>query len=195
MSRGPSTIDIKCNCGKFQARAEIDPKVGNHLVCTCNSCQKYMHKLGRDDLLDHHGGTTLFQMAPQKVTFVSGTEDLKCMKLSPNGLLRWYAGCCKTPIANTVKQAKMPFVGIPTIAFGFKDGKAGASTLGPVRESVWGLHAKNGRPDGSRDKASFGFMMRSMRLLLRAMIVHRGEPSPFFDNSGNPICEPELAPR
>ncbi len=33
------------------------------------------------------------------------------MRLTPMGLLRWYAGCCNTPIGNMV-SARVPFIGI-----------------------------------------------------------------------------------
>ena len=34
------------------------------------------------------------------------------MRLAGKGLLRWYAGCCNTPIGNTLDNFKISFVGL-----------------------------------------------------------------------------------
>jgi hypothetical protein len=34
------------------------------------------------------------------------------MSLSPRGLYRWYATCCRTPIGNTPRDPKTPYVGL-----------------------------------------------------------------------------------
>jgi hypothetical protein len=39
---------------------------------------------------------------------------LRLMRLSEKGLLRWYAGCCDTPLFNTMATPKVPFVGVLT---------------------------------------------------------------------------------
>ena len=71
----------------------------NQVVCYCKDCQMYALFLGREsDILDEHGGTHVLQLLPKNVAFTQGTEALACVRLSENGLLRWYASCCKTPI-------------------------------------------------------------------------------------------------
>jgi hypothetical protein len=46
------------------------------------------------------------------VTFTQGTEALACMRLTDKGMVRWYAGCCKTPIGNTLENYKISFIGL-----------------------------------------------------------------------------------
>jgi hypothetical protein len=50
--------------------------------------------------------------APRFVQFTAGTEQLQCMSLGPRGLLRWYAGCCRTPIGNIPRNPKLSYVGL-----------------------------------------------------------------------------------
>lgn len=46
------------------------------------------------------------------VSFTSGIEHLACLSLTEKGLLRWYAKCCNTPICNTARNWKVPYVGL-----------------------------------------------------------------------------------
>ena len=46
------------------------------------------------------------------VSFTSGIEHLACLSLTQKGLLRWYAKCCNTPICNTARNWKVPYVGL-----------------------------------------------------------------------------------
>ena len=48
----------------------------------------------------------------QHVSFTSGIEHLACLSLTEKGLLRWYAKCCNTPICNTARNWKVPYVGM-----------------------------------------------------------------------------------
>jgi hypothetical protein len=43
-------------------------------------------------------------------------ERIVGLRLTPNGLYRWYASCCKTPLGNTLGPA-IPFVGIVARTF------------------------------------------------------------------------------
>ena len=56
--------------------------------------------LERPDVLDPAGGTDIFQMPSGCVKLTAGMDALRCLRLS-NKVLRWYADCCRTPIANT----------------------------------------------------------------------------------------------
>ena len=69
--------------------------------------------MGRsDEVLDAAGGTDIVQTLPKYVEFTDGIDALACMRLTENGLLRWYAECCRTPIANTMANFKLSFVGL-----------------------------------------------------------------------------------
>lgn len=62
--------------------------------------------------MDARGGSDIVQTLPKNVTFTQGTDVLACLRLTDKGMLRWYAGCCKTPIGNTLENYKVSFVGL-----------------------------------------------------------------------------------
>ena len=94
------TYSIRCKCGKLKGKFKQTTDI-NKCVCYCADCQAFAHFLNRNEILDKLGGTNILQTIPKNVTFTEGTENLACMRLTPNGLLRWYAACCNTPIGNT----------------------------------------------------------------------------------------------
>jgi Family of unknown function (DUF6151) len=95
------THSISCHCGKLKGTLNRNQEV-NRCVCYCADCQAFARFLKREhDILDEMGGTSIIQTIPANVTFTEGTEHLTCMRLTTNGLLRWYAACCNTPIGNT----------------------------------------------------------------------------------------------
>jgi hypothetical protein len=54
---------------------------------------------------------------------------LRCLSLSEKGLLRWYAGCCGTALANTPRNPRIANVGLMhTCITGSLE-----SSFGPVR--------------------------------------------------------------
>ena len=73
------------------------------MLCYCSDCQAYLHYLDRADLLDAHGGSDVVQVAPSSLTFTQGEQHIKGLRLTETGLYRWYAGCCHTPLGNTMK--------------------------------------------------------------------------------------------
>jgi hypothetical protein len=105
-------IHLRCRCGKLQG--ELDPGgVAARAVCYCKDCQAFARFLGREgELLDAAGGTEVAASLPGAVRFTNGLEHLGCMSLSPRGLYRWYATCCRTPIGNTPRDPKTPYVGL-----------------------------------------------------------------------------------
>ena len=102
-------VPLKCSCGSVQGVArDVSPKTGNRLVCMCDDCQAYAHHLGRaEHILDRNGGTEVFQLTPSQLTLTEGREHLRCLRLKEKGLMRWYAGCCNTPVANTLASPGM----------------------------------------------------------------------------------------
>jgi hypothetical protein len=85
----------------------------NRAICYCRDCQAFAHFLGRPtEILDERGGSDIVQILPKYLTFTQGTEALACMRLTPKGLFRWYAGCCNTPIGNTLGTPKVSFIGL-----------------------------------------------------------------------------------
>jgi Family of unknown function (DUF6151) len=95
------------------ARA-VSPSTGFRFVCYCEDCQAFARFLERPDILDTAGGTDIF-----------------CLRLSRK-VLRWYADCCRIPIANTATGPRFPVVAlIHSIIDCAADGRSRDALLGP----------------------------------------------------------------
>lgn len=186
-------IPLRCNCGSVRGTATgIHPEDGNRIICLCDDCQAYLVHLGREELLDAHGGTDLFQMASGQIRITEGKEHVRCLRLSGKGLLRWYAGCCNTPIGNTLATPGLPFVGL---VHAFMDhaahGKTRDEALGPVLVAVQSKFAVNGTPPNAHPSAPLGYIARTARLFLTWKLRGKGKGSPFFDaETGAPSVAP-----
>lgn len=188
-------ISLRCTCGSVTGIAtDVEPDRGNRLVCMCDDCQTYAHWLDRADaILDPNGGTDVFQLTPAQVRITGGREHIRCMRLSPKGLMRWYAGCCNTPIANTLDRPRLPFLGMPHT---FMDHAAGGRSrdedLGPVLARIQARFGKPPLPADAYPRAPFGLILRSIRQLLRGKLAGAHTPSPVFDDAGKAIVEPTV---
>ena len=193
----PSEFDIRCSCGSMQGRAVAGKgHRGNRLVCYCDDCQSFAHFLERaGDVLDRHGGTEIYQMSPADVAFVSGGEHLAAVRLRPKGLLRWYAGCCNTPIGNTLATPNLPFVGvINACAHAGPDGRPLGDVQGPVKGRIMGRFATGDR-DGldAHNAIPPSMMARFMWNMLRWRFRRDRRSTPFFDaGTGQPVVEPRV---
>ncbi len=191
----PNSVPLKCRCGKI--RGSIEPAGtdgGRQVVCMCIDCQTYARWLGEpDELLDEVGGTEIYQTTPARVKIHEGREQIRCVRLSPKGTLRFYAGCCRTPLANMGVPAGLPFAGIPVRFIDLEGaGRSREQVLGPVTVRLNAKHATGDAPEGSHDgvpksmlfTASFGMMWDRLR----------GEhlPNAFRTDDGQPIHEPEV---
>jgi len=114
-----TAIPLKCQCGAVTGEVRnVTPKYGSRLVCHCSSCQAFANHIGAGEpTLDAQGGSDIYQTNPAQITFDTGAEHLKCLRLTPKGTIRWYTGCCQTPIGNTV-SVKFPFIGMITTIMG-----------------------------------------------------------------------------
>lgn len=170
-------------------RGEIEPdKVYARATCYCRDCQAFARTLQREDALDAEGGTDIVAMLPAGVRFTTGIEQLACLSLSPKGLLRWYARCCDTPIANTPRDPKMPYVGILGHC-------ANPSALTrAVGASRIALNAKSARGEvASTPLRTFLGVVRIMRGVLVARLSRRHRDNPFFiADPPQPIAEPRV---
>lgn len=182
------SLTFSCSCGATEWQV-AQPETGTHLLCYCADCQTFPRHLGAD-ILTGCGGTELFQVAPSQVTFTRGAENLRLLKLSPKGLSRWYTGCCKTPVANTLASAKLPFVSLMTAPFAGE-----ASALGPVRAHVNTVYAKGpGKP--ARDSGLRRVLWDFAKRLLGERLSGRWKATPFFaPPDWTPAAEPEILTR
>jgi hypothetical protein len=189
-------ISLKCQCGAMRGIAtEIAPEKSNRVVCMCGDCQAFAHFLGKaDSVLDKNGGTDIFAVAPCNLQITQGREHLKCVRLFEKGLCRWYAGCCNTPIANTMPFARMPFAGVVhSIMDHAGDGETRDQALGPIRARIYGMSGIGALPADTHQTAPPSMILRVMRFLLVGFIAGRHTPSPFFDsNTGKPVVQPKV---
>lgn len=168
-----------CTCAKMRWRIAADAP-GTHLVCYCADCQtaaRFLdHRIAR---LDSEGGSEIFQTLPAHFEFETGREHLAVLRLSPKGLLRWHAGCCGTPIANTLATPTLPFVGaiLPP----------GTEGYGPVTALVNTV----GTAGHIRETGVLGAHLSIMGRILRAWLLGK-RGSPFFAPDGAPVVQPRI---
>jgi len=160
-------------------------------VCYCKDCQAFAHFLGApSDILDEMGGTDVVATLPKYVNFTQGIEVLACMSLTENGMLRWYASCCDTPIGNTPRNFRISHVGLvhtcledPTRTL--------ESSFGPVRMRAHTKHAK-GKPK-SMPISTIASVVRFLSLLIRARLDGSYKHTPFFaSDRGTPVASPKV---
>ncbi len=178
--------------------ADVSARTGTRLTCMCDDCQAYAHWLGHPErTLDPYGGTEVFQVTPRQITLTDGTDNLACVRLTPKGLLRWHARCCRTPIANTLASPRVAFTGI-VHTFMPLDGDDVRRTevLGPIRARVQGRFAPVALPADAHRRAPLSIIGRSLKHLLAGTVRGAHRPSPFFDaQTGEPVVAPiVLAP-
>ena len=189
-----SDLALACSCGNVRGvLRDVAPERGNHLVCYCDDCQAFAHALGAAEaVLDAHGGTEIFQTSPARLSFEAGVEQLACLRLRPNGLLRWYAGCCASPLANTQAGGAIPFVGVVCGAILPSDEATAA--LGPIRARVNARFARGDRAGlDAHDGWSVPMIGRFARIVLGAWLRGDAKRSPFFDAAtGSPVAAPRV---
>jgi Family of unknown function (DUF6151) len=168
---------------------------GNHAVCYCDDCQSFQHFLGRaSDVLDSRGGTEIFQMSAAQVSFTAGREHLACMRLSPRGMCRWHAGCCNTPIGNTLPTPSIPFVGLVVSCLACPaDDPSLQASLGPIRWRAFRKFAQGGTTAVPPGETLASAVLRFLALGLMWRLRGDGKRTPFFDpQTGRPVVQPRV---
>lgn len=186
-------LAIRCRCGTLQA--ELEPRHAYaRAACYCGDCQAFARFLGREaEVLDAHGGTDIVATLPASLRFTAGAEHLACMSLSPKGLLRWYAACCRSPIANTPRDPRVAYVGVvgDSLAATAREKDA---VLGPLRIALNAASAQG--HVAATPLATFAGVLRIMRGLLEARLRGHHRDNPFFDAaSGLPVRTPHVLDR
>jgi hypothetical protein len=188
-------VALSCSCGAFKGIAkDVDAKRGQRNICMCGDCQAFAHYLRRaPEILDENGGTEILPMYPSKIKFTHGAENLKMLRLTDLGMFRWYAGCCKTPIANTQVSAKLPFAGLVHSIIVLRNEPQKTEVLGPLRARVQSQDGIGKIPAGSHQKFALSFLFRVIRFLMRGVITKGYTPSPFFDSAtGQPKAKADV---
>lgn len=181
---------LQCRCGTIKGLV-ADPRNVNRAVCYCRDCQAFAHFLGHvDAILDERGGSEIIQVLPKNLTFTQGIEALACMRLTEKGLLRWYAGCCNTPIGNTLATPKFSFIGLVHNCLE-SPGASLDESFGPIRAWVNTKGAKGEpKPAVKGQGATLGWFFK---MVLRARLNGDYKKTPLFRSAtGKPIVIPRV---
>jgi hypothetical protein len=178
MSALSTQAELHCRCGEVRGLVtNASARTVNRVVCYCDDCQAFAHQLGRADLLDAHGGTDIVQVAPASLKLVQGQHRIVGLRLTPNGLFRWYASCCNTPMGNVLRPA-IPFVGI--VAQVFDNGmQRPDQVFGKPVGAVFGQYAIGDAPAGSTG-IKLSLMLRTFRMVLGWRLRGQTWPHPYF---------------
>jgi len=181
---------LRCRCGSVQGTV-THPGKASRGVCYCRDCRAYAHALGSaSTILDELGGTDVIATLSRYVTITAGMENLACLSLRDNGLLRWYARCCNTPIGNTLRDFRIPYVGLVHNCLEHSSEPLDRAFC-PVRIWVNSKGAK-GKPPSTQWR---GFVSLA-RLAISIAWARMGgsyRNTPFFDSQrGTPVVEPRV---
>jgi hypothetical protein len=184
------THPIRCNCGKLTGTLKLTKDV-NRCVCYCADCQAFARFLKREeDILDEFGGTSIIQTIPKHINFIEGTEHLACIRLTENGLLRWYAACCNTPIGNTSPNFKLSFIGLIHNCLSSEPVSLD-DAFGTIR-----MHVSTQSAIGEQKPKSLGLLAGTLRvfgMVLRSRFDGSYKTNPFFiPGTGTPIVTPQV---
>jgi Family of unknown function (DUF6151) len=184
------THSIRCDCGKLRGTLNHNSEI-NRCVCYCADCQAFARFLKREhEILDERGGTSIIQTIPANITFTEGIENLTCMRLTTNGMLRWYAVCCNTPIGNTPPTLNLSFIGLIHTCLS-SDQTSLDKAFGPIR-----MYVNTKSAIGENKPESAGVLSGTLRvigMMLKARFDGRYKQTPFFViELGTPIVVPKV---
>jgi len=183
----PVDVPFSCTCGRVHGIVRsVAPNRGNHVRCYCRSCQTAANVLGYESALDDFGGTSVFQTMPSRVDYEAGLENLACFRLSPKGLLRWYASCCNAPLVTMPDASWFPIAGLNLERVKQSDHTA----FGPIIA----VHQSACAQDAPADLNDFGLKRAGIKMFGRAFKarLRRDAMAPYFDRAGKISVSPRI---
>ncbi|WP_339846433.1 DUF6151 family protein [uncultured Halopseudomonas sp.] len=182
---------LQCRCGQIKGRAiNINPADRTRVICYCKDCQAFAHALQAGAVvLDEQGGTDIYQLPPARLQIHQGQDQIRCLRLSEKGLYRWYAGCCNTPIGNTLSP-RVPMIGLIHCFIADPERE---TKLGPVRACV-NLRGATGQIPNSQLNAApaRGYVGKLILKMLGWKLGGKARPNPLFTRKGDPIASPRI---
>lgn len=180
---------LQCKCGSVRGLLS-HAENGIRGMCYCKDCRAYSCHLGiQSRTHDSLGGADFVAALGNQISITEGAQNIACISLSPNGLLRWYAKCCNTPIAGTPRNWKLPYVGLVRA---FMENEPGAyeSTFGDVKMRANTSSAK--QPPPALALKSFVSVASLMSRVFAASIRGSYKSTPFFQSGGEPVVVPTV---
>lgn len=181
--------DVSCQCGQVRGRLHHTEQC-TRIKCYCKDCQAFANWLGKPEaILDAQGGSDVVVAHPRLLEFTHGMGAVKCMSLSEQGMLRWYAGCCNSAIGNTARDIKSAFVGL-SHSFLAPTPREMDETFGPV-QMVSNTKGARG-PVPSSGWGAFKPMLGFVKSLLAARLSGSYRNTPFFTPDARPVAVPTV---
>ncbi|MFO6465408.1 DUF6151 family protein [Jannaschia sp. KMU-145] len=176
-------LGFACRCGELRGVvADVAPADYTHIACHCADCRSAYTHLGLAD----PEKVEILQTAQDRIRITQGGENLRIMRLSPKGALRWYATCCDTPLFFTPTKARFVHVGVNA------DRLDDATEAGPVVAEAF-IPA----PDGKAGHKGMPKMVGKMLVRMAAKNLNGDwKDSPFFEADGTtPTVIPQVLTR
>jgi hypothetical protein len=189
----PTDIDVRCRCGMLRGKAlAVSTETGSRVICYCRDCQAFARFLGTPGILDAQGGSDVFQLTHSQLRIDTGSDKLACVRLSERGLLRFYAGCCRTPIGNTVARARAPLFVIVRPFMQPGEGRTLDQVLGPVSLHLQTKGATSPVPPDPSAPSAFRAGAHLAVNIVKGVLLGKHKPSVFFDADGKQLLTPEI---
>lgn len=182
-------VPLECLCGTVKGKLDVVPGSFFHVHCLCCDCQNFAsHLNNKENILDEHGGSELFQTYPAFMEISEGQDKIGCVQLRDKGLYRWHTTCCNMPLANTMGSSKAPFVGVSVKLIKFASEQQKIETLGPVTMKAFGKYSIGEMPKDAHLKFPISYMPKILGFMLKGMFGKKHSPSPFF-NGKEPVAK------
>jgi hypothetical protein len=142
-----------------------------------------------DRILDLHAGTALYQGRCAAMRLLQGRDRLACLHLTEKPTLRWYARCCDTPMFNTYRNGRIPYI---TTLVANCDPDQRGGLLGPPIGHLFTEEA-TGDVSHLRRLAMATLMRRFFKRMITDIIVGDRKRADLFDpGTLAPIAPPAL---
>lgn len=177
-----TALGFACRCGALRgAVTDATPAAATHAICHCRDCRSAYTHLGRPD----PGSVGILQTTQDRIRITRGGEHLHVFRHSPRGALRWYAGCCGTPLALTPLKPRLAHAGLNVDRLEAPEaiGKATAEGFVPTASG------------GTRHRGAARMVLGVLSRMLAKNLDGTWRDTPFFDASGAPVREPRVSSR
>lgn len=172
-------LTFSCRCGALGGTFDSRPGRDTHIRCHCGDCRAFLRTTSGED--PGTAGVGIVQTAPEQVRIDRGAGHLRALVLAPGrSLVRWYAGCCGTPIAATPRSRAIPFAGLLTGTF------ADPAPLGRV--AVRGFLPPRSPGGPQRHEGLPTLIARMVRRIAASRLTGGWRSNPFFAD-GRPVAE------
>lgn len=159
-----------CTCGAVSGHLAAPAlRHATHAICRCRDCVAAVRHLtgARPDHVD------LLIASPADYTYTRGAQNLAALNLTPKGIHRVYATCCKTPMHSVARPQRLAFASLYTDRL--VDPAQAGRVVADIHDSRSGTLKHKGMA-----RVVYGVASRALAAQLRGT----WRQGPFFDQSG-----------